>query len=106
MSDSDVFSVLMLPQRPAEDRKVQQPQPEATRDAGNEHFNSFQFWREPVPALDSELLGLLVGAAVCGSVTFFGSAALPAANWLGVSLCHDFGLRILPRLPSVGASGR
>lgn len=46
-------------QRPVEDRKAQPSQPEATRDAGSEHFNSFQFWREPVPALDSELLGLL-----------------------------------------------
>lgn len=52
----------MLPQRRVEDRKAQEPQPEATRDDGSEHFNSFQFWREPVAALDSELLGLLVGS--------------------------------------------
>lgn len=62
MSDRIVSSVLVLPQKRVEDRKVQQPQPEATRDAGSDHFNSFQFWREPVAPLDSELLGLLVGA--------------------------------------------
>lgn len=96
----------MLPQRPVEDRKAQQFQPAATLDAGSEHFNSFQFWREPVPALDSELLRLLVGATVCRSTTFSGSTAAPAANWLGVSRCRDFGLRIQPRLPALGASGR
>lgn len=81
------LSVLLLPQRPAEDQKARQPQPEAPRDAGSEQFNSFQFWREPVPALDSELLGLLVGARVRRSTTSFRIPALPAGNGLGVSRC-------------------
>lgn len=81
------LSVLLLPQRPAEDRTARQPQPEAPRDAGSEQFNSFQFWRAPVPALDGELLGLLVGAGLCRSTSSFRIPALPAANGLGVSRC-------------------
>lgn len=81
------LSVLLLPQRLAEDRTARQPQPEAPRDAGSEQFNSFQFWREPLPALDSELLGLLVGAGLRRSTASFRIPTLPAANGLGVSRC-------------------
>lgn len=84
------LSVLLLSQRPTEDRKALQPQPEAPRDAGSEQFNSFQFWREPVPALDTELLGLLVGARLGRSTVSFWTPScppLPAANGLGVSRC-------------------
>lgn len=54
-------SVMILLQKPTDGPKVQQPQPEVSKDAESDEFNSFQFWREPLPALDSELLGLLVG---------------------------------------------
>lgn len=81
------LSVPLLPQRPAEDRTARRPQPEAPRDAGSEQFNSFQFWREPVPVLDSELLGLLVGAGLRCSTSSFRIPTLPAANGLGVSRC-------------------
>lgn len=53
--------VMKLLQKPTDGPKVQQPQPEVLKDAESNEFNSFQFWREPLPALDSELLGLLVG---------------------------------------------
>ncbi|XP_035855083.1 RNA-binding protein NOB1 isoform X2 [Sander lucioperca] len=42
--------------KPADSLNVTQT--EATSDGGDE-FNSFQFWREPLPSIDSELLDLL-----------------------------------------------
>lgn len=56
-----LVSVMKLLQKPTDGPKVQQPQPEVSKDTESDQFNSFQFWREPLPALDSELLGLLVG---------------------------------------------
>lgn len=32
--------------------------------ADSEHFNSFQFWREPLPSLDDDLLALLVRSSL------------------------------------------
>lgn len=59
-----LVSVMMVLQKPTDGPKVQQPQPEVSKDAESDEFNSFQFWREPLPALDSELLGLLVGGSM------------------------------------------
>lgn len=39
---------------------VQQIQTETSEPADNNKFNSFHFWREPLPSLDSDLLDLLV----------------------------------------------
>lgn len=80
-----VFLVPIVLQRPLDDPKAQWPQSEATRDVASEQFNTFQFWREPLPALDSELLGLLVGSAVCHSTRVSGSLMHSGSNWVLVS---------------------
>lgn len=56
-----LVSVMMLLQKPTDGPKVQQPQQEVSKDAESDEFNSFQFWREPLPSLDNKLLDLLVG---------------------------------------------
>lgn len=47
--------------KPADSTNVQQTETEKTtpKETDGDEFNSFQFWREPLPAIDDELLGLL-----------------------------------------------
>lgn len=49
-------------QKPADSTIVQQTETEkkTPNETNGDEFNSFQFWREPLPAIDDELLGLLV----------------------------------------------
>lgn len=49
-----------FPQKPVDGLSVRQKQTETPNAAESDEFNSFQFWREPLPSLDSELLALLV----------------------------------------------
>ncbi|XP_031606767.1 RNA-binding protein NOB1 isoform X2 [Oreochromis aureus] len=47
--------------KPADSPNVQQTETEkkTSNETDGDEFNSFQFWREPLPAIDDELLGLL-----------------------------------------------
>ncbi|XP_005726405.1 RNA-binding protein NOB1 isoform X2 [Pundamilia nyererei] len=47
--------------KPADSTNVQQTETEkkTPNETDGDEFNSFQFWREPLPAIDDELLGLL-----------------------------------------------
>ncbi|CAI5646373.1 unnamed protein product [Oreochromis niloticus] len=47
--------------KPADSPNVQQTETEkkTSNETDSDEFNSFQFWREPLPAIDDELLGLL-----------------------------------------------
>lgn len=54
------ISLLMFLQKPVDSLNVRQTQTETSNGAESDEFNSFQFWRDPLPSLDSELLGLLV----------------------------------------------
>uniref|UniRef100_A0A671UM69 RNA-binding protein NOB1 n=1 Tax=Sparus aurata TaxID=8175 RepID=A0A671UM69_SPAAU len=49
-----------FPSKPVDTSNVRQIQTETSEPADNNKFNSFHFWREPLPSLDSDLLDLLV----------------------------------------------
>ncbi|XP_070764324.1 RNA-binding protein NOB1 isoform X2 [Enoplosus armatus] len=50
-----------FPSKPVDSSNVQQTQreTETSNPAGSDEFNSFHFWREPLPSIDRELLDLL-----------------------------------------------
>uniref|UniRef100_A0A8P4JWZ1 RNA-binding protein NOB1 n=1 Tax=Dicentrarchus labrax TaxID=13489 RepID=A0A8P4JWZ1_DICLA len=49
-----------FPSKPANSLNVRQTQTETTNVARGDEFNSFHFWREPLPPVDNDLLELLV----------------------------------------------
>lgn len=54
-------------QKPVDNLSNRPIQTEASEPADGEQFNSFQFWREPLPSVDSNLLELLVSLTETGS---------------------------------------
>nr|XP_046254245.1 RNA-binding protein NOB1 [Scatophagus argus] len=53
--------------KPADGLNIQQTQTETSKAADSEEFNSFQFWREPLPSIDGDLLDLLNSVEVLNS---------------------------------------
>ncbi|XP_030270405.1 RNA-binding protein NOB1 [Sparus aurata] len=53
--------------KPVDTSNVRQIQTETSEPADNNKFNSFHFWREPLPSLDSDLLDLLDPVEVLNS---------------------------------------
>lgn len=56
-------SLFMFLQKPVDSLNIRQTPTETSDPADADQFNSFQFWREPLPLLDTQLLDLLVSWA-------------------------------------------